>query len=168
MFASQLFGSSFTYIVSLCLPLSHLVPASRVESVCGCLSEFMPLGLPATYIVSLCAASHAKRQGSQRRKLQPRAQLEASSQRKTEPGLCGRMANPKRTTRVPSLFRMRHGVDPQHKEAFARELETIKVLRNVQGMTYCSTPHTSRKKAHTFPLYKREVGRILAVHDVDV
>ena len=82
-------------------------------------------------------ASHAKRQRSQRRKLQPPAATSAAARaahassqrhnlkRKIEPGLYGRMANPKWKTRVPGLFGMRHWVDPQHKEAFIRELEAI-------------------------------------------
>ena len=45
------------------------------------------------------------------------------------PGLYGRSANPKWKTRVPGLFGMRHWVDPQHKEAFIRELEAIKTKK---------------------------------------
>ena len=77
---------------------------------------------------------------SQRRE-QPAAQTAATSgnqrsgassqrrnlKRKIEPGLYGRSANPKWKTRVPGLFRIRHWVDPQHKEAFIRELEAIKL-----------------------------------------
>ena len=74
----------------------------------------MPLGLPAKSIVSLCAASHAKRQGSQRRELQPAAATSAaaraahaSSQRRNlKRNLYGvrRVADPKWKTRVQGLF----------------------------------------------------------------
>ena len=59
--ASLLFGSSFTYGVS-----------------CVCLSEFM--GWPLCEAAS--AASHPKRQGSQRRKLQPPAATSAAARTK--------------------------------------------------------------------------------------
>ena len=117
-------------------------------------------------------ASHAKRQGSQRRKLQPPAATSAAARaahassqrhnlkRKIEPGLYGRMANPKWKTRVPGLFGMRHWVDPQHKEAFIRELEAIKTK---QGMKYSSTAHTTTRLKH-LRQYKREVKGILLQH----
>ena len=105
---------------------------------------------------------------SQRRKLQPPAATSAAARaahassqrhnlkRKIEPGLYGCSANPKWKTRVPGLFGMRHWVDPQHKEAFIRELEAIKVKKKFQGITSCSTANGT-----IVGEYKREVGRIL-------
>ena len=158
---------SFKSHVSFCSVAAPPTAEPRAASLCRLLSPKRQQAAPVAARQPAAQGSQrreaASGASSQRRKLQPRALPEASSQRKTEPGLYGRMANPQWKVRISALFRMRHWVDPQQKEAFIRELEAIKVQKKFQGMTYCSTAHTSdsRKRLIFCQLYKREVGRIL-------